>query len=440
MAIYHLSINIISRGKGKSAVAAAAYRAAEKLTNEYDGLTHNYINKDGVLHSEIILPEHAPSEFSDRSTLWNSVEKIEKAKNSQLAREFDIALPKELNVKQNIELFREYCRKNFVDEGMCVDFAIHDKKEDGNDNIHAHVMLTMRPINADSSWGIREKKDYALDEHGERIPIIDPTTGLQKVDGRNRKQWKRCYVQTNDWNNQANAEIWRESWADMCNEYLEKNNHTARIDHRSYERQGVDTIPSIHMGVAACEMESKGIETSCGNLNREIKADNAVLKYLKSAIALVKERMASIVEIKSEPLTYHKRNEIQSRIKDLNKLIEAAAIRKKYKPIADELKRLKDKPMNILNRKSVENEIRNFEYDNKPLLAVYYEALKILPEKVTPKKWQAEVDELQKTLADNPVESIKNRLRKGKAEANKRNLEREVHEPERKKKMYEAEI
>ena len=188
MAIYHLSINVISRGKGKSAVAAAAYRAAEKLTNEYDGLTHNYKSKVGVIHSEIILPEHAPPEFSDRSTLWNSVEKIEKSKNSQLAREFDVALPEELTTEQNIELFREYCRKNFVDEGMCVDFAIHDKKDDENENIHAHVMLTMRPLNQDGSWGIREKKDYTLDEQGERIPIIDPVTRLQKVDGRNRKQ------------------------------------------------------------------------------------------------------------------------------------------------------------------------------------------------------------------------------------------------------------
>jgi hypothetical protein len=181
---------------------------------------------------------------------------------------------------------------------MCVDFAIHDKKEDDNENIHAHVMLTMRPLNQDGSWGIREKKDYELDEHGERIPIIDPTTGLQKVDGRNRKQWKRCYVQTNDWNNQANAEIWRESWANMCNEFLERHNHTARIDHRSYERQGVDIIPSIHMGVVACEMENNGIQTERGNINREIKEDNALMSFLKFAISTIKGR---ITELFSSP-------------------------------------------------------------------------------------------------------------------------------------------
>jgi len=440
MAIYHLSINIISRGKGKSAVAAAAYRSGEKIVNDFDGIIHDYTKKAGVIHMEIMLPENAPLEYSDRATLWNAVEKIEKAKNSQLAREFDVALPKELSFEQNKELIREYCRKNFVTEGMCVDFAIHDKKDDENENIHAHVMLTMRPFNKDGTWGIKEKKDYALDENGERIPIIDPKTGLQKVDSRNRKQWQRVYIQTNDWNNSANAEVWRESWADMCNEYLERNNHTARIDHRSYERQGIEQIPTVHLGVAACEMESKGIETSRGNLNREIKADNAVLKFLKSAVALIKERMASIVEVKSEPLTYQNRNEIQSRIKNLNKLIEAAANWKKYKPIADKLKRLKDKPTNIFNRKSVENEIHNFEYDNKPLLAVYYEALKILPEKVTPKRWRAEVDELKKILANNPVESIKDKLRKGKSEANKCNLERGLHELERKKKLHEAEI
>ena len=129
MAIYHCSIKIISRGKGKSAVAAAAYRSGEKLTNEYDGVTHDYTRKRGISHTEILLPAHAPPEFSDRSTLWNAVEKIEKAKNSQLAREIEIAIPKELSEQEQLALVREYVKQNFMSAGMCADIAIHDKKD-----------------------------------------------------------------------------------------------------------------------------------------------------------------------------------------------------------------------------------------------------------------------------------------------------------------------
>ena len=167
MAIYHLSIKIISRGKGgKSAVAAAAYRAAEKIHNEYDGMTHDYTRKGGVVHTEILLPENAPAEYADRAVLWNAVEKIEKAKNAQLAREIEIALPVELTREQNISLVREYVNRHFVAAGMCADFAIHDKK-DGNP--HAHIMLTMRPFEQGGEWGAKQKKEYILDPQGNKI-------------------------------------------------------------------------------------------------------------------------------------------------------------------------------------------------------------------------------------------------------------------------------
>ena len=126
IAIYHCNISIISRGKGKSAVAAAAYRSGEKLTNEWDGMTHDYTRKGGVVHTEIMLPPHAPPSFSDRATLWNSVELYEKAGNAQLAREIDAALPIELSREEQIRLVREYCSSQFVSKGMCVDFVIHD--------------------------------------------------------------------------------------------------------------------------------------------------------------------------------------------------------------------------------------------------------------------------------------------------------------------------
>ena len=150
MAIYHLSIKIISRGKcGKSSVAAAAYRAADKIRNDYDGVTHDYTRKRGVVHTEILLPDNAPPEYADRAVLWNAVEKIEKAKNSQLAREIELALPVELTKEQNIFLVREYVKRYFVAQGMCADIAIHDT---GGGNPHAHVLLTMRPFNEDKTW------------------------------------------------------------------------------------------------------------------------------------------------------------------------------------------------------------------------------------------------------------------------------------------------
>ena len=149
IAIYHLSIKIFSRGKGKSAIAAAAYRAGEKITNEYDGITHDYTKKKGIVHTEILLPDHAPAEFSERAILWNSVEKFERYKTAQLAREIEIALPVELSIEQNSSLIRRYVNENFVKAGMCADIAIHNpdtEDEDGNKiinkNPHAHIMLT----------------------------------------------------------------------------------------------------------------------------------------------------------------------------------------------------------------------------------------------------------------------------------------------------------
>ena len=270
MAIYHCSIKIISRGKGKSAVAAAAYRSGENLTNEYDGITHDYTRKGGVVHTEILLPDHAPAEYADRAVLWNAVEKIEKAKNAQLAREIEIALPKELTREQSVSLVREYVKEQFVNAGMCADIAIHDK-EDGNP--HAHVMLTIRPIEQDGTWGAKQKKEYILDRDGNKI--YDPK----------KRSYKCKSIPATDWNEQTKAEEWRSAWAEICNRALEQNGHTERIDHRSYARQGIDQIPTVHLGVAAFQMEKRGIRTERGNLNREIEVTNRRLRQLKARIS-----------------------------------------------------------------------------------------------------------------------------------------------------------
>lgn len=270
MAIYHCSIKIISRGKGKSAVAAAAYRSGETLTNEYDGVTHDYTRKGGIVHTEILLPDHAPNQYADRAVLWNAVEKIEKAKNAQLAREIEIALPQELTREQGISLVREYVKEQFVNAGMCADFAIHDK-QDGNP--HVHIMLTMRPFTEEKTWGAKQKKEYILDPQGSKI--YDPK----------KRQYKCKSIPATDWNEQTKAEQWRAAWAEICNQYLEQNGHTERIDHRSYERQGIDQIPTVHLGVAAFQMEKRGIRTERGNINREIEVTNQRLRQLKARIS-----------------------------------------------------------------------------------------------------------------------------------------------------------
>ena len=269
----------MSRGKGKSAVAAAAYRSGEKLTNEWDGMTHDYTRKGGVVHTEIMLPPHAPPSFSDRSTLWNSVELYEKAGNAQLAREIDAALPIELSREEQIRLVREYCSSQFVSKGMCVDFAIHDTD---SGNPHCHIMLTMRPLDERGAWAAKSKKEYDLDENGERIRLPS---------GR----YKTHKVNLTGWNDKGNALLWRKAWADISNSYLERAGSTERIDHRSNAERGIDEIPTVHMGVAACQMEKKGIATEKGELNRSIQKTNRLIREIRAQIGNLKEGIAGLL-------------------------------------------------------------------------------------------------------------------------------------------------
>ena len=268
MAIYHCSIKIIKRSQGRSAIAAAAYRSGEKLTNEWDGITHDYTKKGGVVYSEILLPACAPSEFSDRSTLWNSVEESEKNRNAQLAREIEIALPAELDRKAQITLVRAYVRDTFVASGMCVDFSIHDK---GDGNPHAHIMLTLRSLNERGEWGAKCRKEYDLDGRGRRIRL--PGGGF-----------KSHRVNTTDWNDPGKAEAWRAAWAEYTNRALKQKELPQRIDHRSYARQGIEKVPTVHMGVVATQMEHRGFPTEKGAVNREIAAQNKLLKEIKARI------------------------------------------------------------------------------------------------------------------------------------------------------------
>ena len=281
MAIFHLSVKIISRGKGKSAVAAAAYRSGEKITSDYDGITHDYTRKRGVVMTEILLPRNAPIRFYNPSRLWNAVEKIEKAKNAQLAREIEVSIPKELKFREGYNLVNEFCNRNFVDKGMIADICFHDK---GDGNSHAHIMLTVRPFNEDRSWGSKQKKVYILDENGE------------KIYDKKKRQYKCKSVPTTDWNDRGNAPKWRKSWAELCNAYLEKSGHDERIDHRSYERQGFEILPTKHLGPAASQMEKRNIKTDRGETNRHIKMVNKMIRFCNEEILKLKEEAKQLVQ------------------------------------------------------------------------------------------------------------------------------------------------
>ena len=298
MAIFHCQIKIISRGKGKTATAAAAYRSGTKIVDNELGKTHDYTRKGGVAFSEILLCVNAPSKYSDRQTLWNEVQKIEKQKNAQLCREVEVALPIEFSRNEQIEVVREYIKKNFTDKGMIADWSLHDKS-DGNP--HAHILLTMRPLKTNGEWGAKRKDRYALDENGNKIPIIDPITNKQKIGTGGRKMWERISVPTTDWNDQTKAEEWRKSWADICNEHLKGQAH---IDHRSYARQGKKQLPTMHEGYVARKIAKSGKHSNIISYNQQVRQHNALEQAneqdIQTAENELKQLENELEKIKSE--------------------------------------------------------------------------------------------------------------------------------------------
>jgi hypothetical protein len=246
MAIYYMDTKIIGRSSGRSAVGAAAYRRSAKMQSVAhaayhrgkkiheigENITHDYRSKSGVVHSEIMLPDDAPLEFMDSETLWNTVEAKERRKDSQLAREIIVALPREFNLNEQIEVMRDYVKENFVSKGMIADFSIHDNEG----NPHAHIMLTMRHVS---------QKGFGL--------------------------------KNTDWNKKEFLLSYRKSWAHIINIKLAQKGLDERIDHRSLKEQGVDRLPYIHMGHEATALERKGIRTRKGDYNREIRRHNEEL-------------------------------------------------------------------------------------------------------------------------------------------------------------------
>ena len=286
MALFHFTVDQMKRSEGQSAIASAAYRSGERLYSEYYGEYSDYTRKGGVICSDILLPSHAPPEFADRQTLWNAVELVERGKKAQLAYSFEIALQNEFTIEENIALARQFLLDNFVSRGMTVDVAFHEKEtEDGGlPNPHFHFLCPMRPMNPDGTWGFKQHRVYRLDEDGNRIR---DQNGKFLFDA----------VPTTDWGSPETLEHWRKAWADVCNAKFEEKGLDVRIDHRSYLRQGVDLLPTVHEGAAVRAMEKKGIRTEKGEFNRWIKATNAVIRDIRKKIALLSDW---IKEIKAE--------------------------------------------------------------------------------------------------------------------------------------------
>ena len=278
----HTHVDIVTRSKGASVIAKAAYNARDKLNDEYYGKVHDYSKKEDLVFSKIFLPEHIPKDFSNREYLWNEVEKIEKSKNSQLARNLLFTLPRELNEEDRIKLISEFIEENFTSKGMIADCNIHNPlASDNEEQPHAHILLTLREIDEQGKWKPKCRKEYILDENGEKI----------KLKSGNYKSRK---VNLNDWNEPDKAKKWRENFSKKANEYLEKNGINKRIDPRTFEDQGREELPQIHLGTASYQMEKKGIKTERGNRNRIIIAINKEFKKLKAELKEAEEFFKSL--------------------------------------------------------------------------------------------------------------------------------------------------
>lgn len=329
MAIYHLEAKVISRGAGRSACAASAYLSCSQILNDFDGIQHDYTRKSGLVWQQVFLPEYAPSEWINRAVLWNAVEENEKTKDSRLAREFVVALPIELEKDQWTKLLTEYIQTNFVAEGMCADVAIHNT--DGH-NPHAHIMLTIRPLDKQGKWQYKTEKEYLCIRDGEERGFTAAEFKAAQADGWEKQYQykvgkKKVYMApsvaeaqelvraskypkstkygrqnpiSERWNSDEQLVLWRKAWADTTNIFLERVGADTRIDHRSHAERGLDEQPTIHEGVSARALEKKGIISDRCEINRQIKADNALLRQLKAQVKklmqAVKDSLPALAE------------------------------------------------------------------------------------------------------------------------------------------------
>lgn len=331
IAIYHFEAKIISRGEGRSAVAAAAYISCDKIYNDYDGVQHDYTKKQGLVWEHVFLPHNAPPEWSDRAKLWNAVEEAEKSKDSRLAREFVVALPVELKKVEWVKLLSEFIKDNFVSDGMCADVAVHDT--DGH-NPHAHIMLTVRPLNENGKWQHKTEKEYLCVRNGiEKGFTADEFKAAQSDGWEKQYQYKvgkkKVYMTTSEaekyvyeripkypksskfgrqnpiserWNSDKQLILWRKAWADITNKYLSLAGVEETVDHRSHADRGIDEQPTVHEGVTARILEKKGFVSERCELNRQIKEDNSLLRKLKETVKKLMQAVRNTIPAIAEAM------------------------------------------------------------------------------------------------------------------------------------------
>ena len=324
MAIYHLEAKVVSRGSGRSACAASAYMSCSEIYNDYDGVQHDYTRKRGLVWEQVFLPEHAPPEWKDRKVLWNAVESVEKSKDSRLARELVVALPVELDQGSWKELLTEYIQDQFVSEGMCVDTAIHDT--DGN-NPHAHILMTVRPLTDKGGWQNKTEKEYLCIRNGKERGFTASEFNTARHDGWEKQypylvDGKKTYLPPSEaerlgyeradkhpkstrygrqnpltarWNSDEQLVAWRAAWADTVNQSLERHGIEEHIDHRSFKERGITEQPTIHEGYIARDLEKRGIRSDRCEINRQIRADNKLLREIRKQVEKLAKAVSDII-------------------------------------------------------------------------------------------------------------------------------------------------
>ena len=407
MAIYHLEAKVISRGAGRSAVAAAAYMSCSRILNDYDGVQHDYTRKQGLVWQQIFLPEYAPVAWLDRETLWNAVEENEKTKDSRLAREFVVALPIEMGEQEWINLLTEFVQENLVSEGMCADVCIHNT--DGH-NPHAHIMITVRPLDEKGQWQYKSEKEYLCMRNGEEKGFTAAEFKAAQAEGweKQYQYWagkKKVYLAPSAvqerrlervsktpkstrfgrqnpisarWNSEEQLVLWRAAWAEVTNRYLEKVGIDARVDHRSHAERGILEQPTIHEGVTARAMEQQGFVADRCELNRQIKADNKLLRELRNIYEKIAKAVMNTVPVIAEAMESLRRNMLIFRYQILhtkaqrwgikNTLRKVMPVLQRYFDVVGQIKSLSRERTDLLDEKkavSVLNLIKQRELSKR---------------------------------------------------------------------------
>jgi len=349
MAIYSCNISNVSRAKGSSSCATLAYISGEEVENELTGQIHKYGNQDRIMETGTIIPPFAPPEYQDPKKLFNAIECYEKASNARTAKKIMVALPREFSLERHKEVVESYIKENITSNGYACTYAIHHDKDNSKDNNkdhgknkgngkdrdngknkdnskdndhdkdkddskdkendsnnpHAHILIANRQIDDRGEWSTKSRKEYALDENGERIPQLDQD-GNQKLGKRNERLWKRVSVQVNPLDTKDMLEQLRERWANECNKYLAPEQ---QIDHRSFVDQGKEEEPTIHEGYMARKIEAQGGISERCEINRQITRRNGLLKQTRVELEGIAKKISDLIQ---EALLPPPRNDVEA--------------------------------------------------------------------------------------------------------------------------------